>query len=81
VNNCVGSGNHHFFIVFLFSVTMTMILVIATISSNIRDYENLMIPLNSKFQIFPIHIYSKGLFLTAVVINLFFAGSFVLPVT
>jgi hypothetical protein len=60
---------------------MTMILVIATIATNIRDFENILVAEDSKFLIFPIHIYSKGLFLAAVVINLFFSCLFVLPVT
>ena len=80
VNNCVGSGNHAYFLAFLLSVFVTLIIVMVSISLNLKDFQNIGEVKNSKLRIFPLEWYGKGMFLFGAVINYFFAILFVLPV-
>lgn len=80
VNNCVGSGNHAYFLAFLLSVFVTLIIVMVSISLNLKDFQNIGEVKNSKLRIFPLELYGKGMFLFGAVINYFFAILFVLPV-
>jgi hypothetical protein len=79
VNNCVGTKNHHFFIMFLLSVVGTMVIVLVTVSMNFHIYEESIDPENF-LAILPHNIYRKDLFLLAAIVNLVTAGFFVLPV-
>lgn len=79
INNCVGTKNHHYFIGFLSSVAVLVVLVIVTVALNIEAYEN-NFNSDSFLKFLPDKFYSYSIFLTSVVINLGSCGFFILPV-
>ncbi len=79
VNNCVGLKNHHYFMMFLASVSALLMVVIITVAVNINIYEY-SINQENFLAILPLESYNKESFLFAAVINLSFSGLFILPV-
>lgn len=80
INNCVGAGNHIYFLLFLFSVFLTLLIVIVGISLNIRNDDNLGDVKQSILTIFPLSWYGRPMFFVGSVIVYLVAGSFLLPV-
>lgn len=80
VNNCVGIKNHHYFMMFLSSITATLLVVLITVSVNIQNYDNGELVPENFLILLPIEVYSKDLFLFAASINLITSGFFILPV-
>jgi hypothetical protein len=81
VNNCVGIKNHHYFMLFLFSISVLLTIVITTVSVNIHRYNDGELDPSNFLIILPRDIYNKDLFILASVINLISSGFFILPVT
>jgi hypothetical protein len=65
---------------FLASVSVTLIFVLVTVGSHMHEWNYLDNALSSKFKIFPDDWYSRDSFVVATIINLFFGALFVLPV-
>lgn len=79
VNNCVGTKNHHYFILFLVSVAVLLLTVIITVSVNISAYGN-GVNKDSFLHVLPEELYDEAVYLTASLINLATACFFILPV-
>ena len=81
MNNCVGAGNHSFFLSFLISVFLTLALVLIAISVNIKDYTLDTIEIKNRYlEIFPDSWYKAPMFLFGVVIIYLIVAFFLLPV-
>jgi len=79
VNNCVGTKNHHYFIMFLVSVVVLLLTVIVTVSVNITAYDD-GVNKESFLNVLPEELYEEAMYLTASIINLTTACFFILPV-
>lgn len=77
VNNCVGINNHHYFMMFLVSVSTLLVIVLVTVSVNIHFYDDGELDPENFLIIMPYEAYNKELFLFASCINLISSGFFV----
>lgn len=80
VNNCVGMGNHAYFMTFLFDICVLLVIVIATVAVNIHLYDDGELNPDNFLIILPLEVYSKQLFFFASITNIVCASFFLLPV-
>jgi hypothetical protein len=77
INNCVGTKNHGSFMLFLSSISVTLIMTFVTVTSNIYAYNN--VP-NGFLTFFPLYVYDKIMYLTAGSVIIAITGFFIIPV-
>lgn len=82
INNCVGTRNHGYFMCFLMSVPLLLVLVIGTVSSVISvEFTNGTQPNDLCFlTVLPSEIYTQQVFVLACVLVLITSIFFILPV-
>ncbi|CDW75651.1 dhhc zinc finger domain containing protein [Stylonychia lemnae] len=79
VNNCVGIKNHHFFMMFLVSITLVLLSVLVTVSVTLNEFNEELISENFLI-LLPRDTYNKNLFYFGAIINLITSAFFLLPV-
>lgn len=83
INNCVGIGNHNYFMVFLLSVVTLLVSVLVTMASVLsREFSDGEVAINNDcfLVVFPPEIYQKGILISLSVVVLITSVFFILPV-
>jgi hypothetical protein len=76
INNCVGVNNHHYFLMFLSSISITIFMIIVTVFANFECY-NMADPPHHLLQVFP---NGQLAFITGSTIVLISSFFFIVPV-